>query len=166
MAMSDSTMPEGTDSVIDDAVDAAANAEPSSTQRDTNSKFDTLRQSALDGTSDFRTQAGEKAWAFADQGKARAGDALHSFARMVGDAAGQVDDKIGPQYGDYARKAADAVSGAAESLQSKSLEELVEDAKTAVRNSPAIAIGVAAALGFVVARLARSSVPTNEDENA
>ena len=175
MAMSETAMPEGTNSIIDDAEgtgntafrsnDApAGNGTP--TGEDAKSAFADLKQSALDSTADLRAQASEKAWSFADQGKARAGDALQNLARMVGDAAAQVDEKVGPQYGDYARKAADAVTGAAEGLQNKSVDELVEDAKSAVRNSPAIAIGIAAALGFVIARLARSGAPATEERDA
>lgn len=172
-------LPEGADAIIEDAPietgagddGTAAESKPQehagAAIEEARSTFASLKQAALDNTAELRAQAGDKVWSFADQGKARATTALESLAKMVNDAAGQVDEKVGPEYGAYARKAADAVSGAAESLQNKSLDEIVEDAKSLVRSSPAVAIGIAAALGFVVARLARSGAGApDEDERA
>ena len=77
---------------------------------------------------------------------------------MLTDAAGQVDEKLGQQYGQYARSAADQVQGFAETVKGKDVEDLLEDARRFVRASPAAAIGVAAALGFAVARLVQAGV--------
>jgi hypothetical protein len=44
----------------------------------------------------------------AASGKDKATSALSEVSAMVGNVAGALDDKVGPQYGDYARKAADA----------------------------------------------------------
>ena len=85
------------------------------------------------------------------------GDALHGLSKLIADTAGAVDSKLGPQYGDYARKAAEAVSGAAKSLDDKELDELAEDARNFVRKSPAVAIGAAAIVGFVLMRMMRGS---------
>ena len=108
----------------------------------------------------LRGQASEKAFAFAAQGKDRASTALDELAKVVGDAAATVDEKVGRDYGDYTRRAADAVSGAADTLRSKDIETLYEDARALVGKSPAIAVGTAIVLGFAIARLARSAVPT------
>ncbi len=43
-------------------------------------------------------------------------------------------------------------------MKSKDVEDLLEDARHFVRASPAAAIGVAAALGFAVARLVQAGV--------
>jgi len=43
---------------------------------------------------------------------------------------------------------------------------LFADARELVKKSPAVAIGAAAALGFVVARLARSGIPDNSGNDA
>jgi hypothetical protein len=107
----------------------------------------------------LRDQASEKAFAFANQGKDRATSALEELAKVVNDAASTVDDKVGSDYGDYARRAADAVSGAAATLRDKDVEALYEDARAFVSKSPAIAVGAAIVIGFAVARLARSAVP-------
>lgn len=107
----------------------------------------------------LRDQASEKAFAFATQGKDRATDALEELAKVVNDAASTVDDKVGSDYGDYARRAADAVSGAAATLREKDVEALYEDARAFVSKSPAVAVGAAIVIGFAVARLIRSAVP-------
>lgn len=95
---------------------------------------------------------------YATQGKERASGALDDVARLVGDAANQVDDRLGEQYGRYARVASDAIARLATSLREKDVDQLVGDARDLVRKSPAIAIGAAAAIGFVVARLVKAGV--------
>jgi hypothetical protein len=107
----------------------------------------------------LREQASEKAFTFANQGKDRATNALEELARVVNDAASTVDDKVGSDYGDYARRAADAVSGAAATLREKDIEALYDDARAFVSKSPAVAVGAAIVIGFAVARLARSAIP-------
>ena len=75
---------------------------------------------------------------------------------MIGDSATQIDEKLGNAYGDYARRAADAVSGFSNSLRDKDVDALVGEARDVVRRSPALAIGAAAAAGFVIARLIKA----------
>lgn len=106
----------------------------------------------------LQTQAADKARSFAGDGKAKASGALGDFARMMTDAAGTVDERMGAQYGDYARSAAGYVSGFADSLDQKDVDELVADAREFVRKSPMVAIGTAAALGFVIARVVKAGI--------
>ena len=105
----------------------------------------------------MKGQAADKARAYADQGKERATDALSNFARLIEDTASTIDEKVGAQYGDYARRAAQTVSGYATSLGNKNVDELLADVRETVRKSPAVAIGAAAALGFVLARVIKSA---------
>ena len=109
------------------------------------------------------TQTGvEKARAYAVDGKDRAGGALDEFARLMNDAAGSVDDRLGAQYGDYARSAATSLTGFADTLRNKDVDELLNDARDLVKKSPAVAIGTAAAVGFVLARLVKSGLDAND----
>lgn len=116
------------------------------------------KQTVLEKTSDARAQAGDKARLYAEDGKAKATSALVQLSQMLTDAAGQVDEKLGEQYGQYARAAADKVSGYSTALDGKSVDELVEDARELVKKSPAVAIGAAAAIGFVIARVLTAGV--------
>ena len=116
------------------------------------------RQQLKDASSKLTAQAGDKARSFAEMGKERAGGALDQLAQMLTDAAGQVDGKLGAQYGQYARSAAEQVQGLSASVRDKDIDALLEDARGLVRKSPAVAIGAAATIGFVVARLIQSGL--------
>lgn len=112
-----------------------------------------LKQTLLDKAGEVKGQAAEKARAYAEDGKARATGALGELSRMLTDAADQVDGKLGGQYGQYARDAAERVQGFSSAIDEKSLDELLDLGRELVRKSPAVAIGVAATAGFMVARL-------------
>lgn len=92
----------------------------------------------------------------ANTGKEKASSTLSDVSAMVEDVAKTLDDKVGGQYGDYARRAADAVSGLADTLKSKEVDELLDDARNFVRQRPAVAIGAAAALGFILTRIVKA----------
>lgn len=108
-------------------------------------------------------QAGDRARSFADTGKERASGALDEFSTLMRDAATSVDEKLGEQYGAYARGAADQISGFAESLRGKQVDDLVDDAREFVKKSPAVAVGIAAGVGFVLARLLKSGLDAAGD---
>lgn len=110
-------------------------------------------QTVKEGAATLRTQAQDRARLYAEDGKAKAIDALGQFSTLLNDAAGQVDERLGEQYGQYARAAADRVQSFSAAIEAKDLDELIDDARGLVRRSPAVAVGVAAGLGFVVARL-------------
>ena len=116
------------------------------------------RQQLKDASGKLTTQASDRARGFAEMGKERASGALDQLVQMLNDAAGQVDGKLGAQYGQYARSAADQVQGISSAVRDKDIDELLDDARAVVRKSPAVAIGAAAALGFVVARLIQAGL--------
>lgn len=122
------------------------------------STLSTAKQTVFEKTAEARGQAADKARSYAEDGKARATDALGQLSQMLNDAAGQVDEKLGEQYGQYARAAADRVQGYSSALDAKSVDDLVADARTLVQKSPAVAIGAAAAIGFVIARVLTSGL--------
>ncbi|MCK8456121.1 hypothetical protein [Sphingomonas faeni] len=128
---------------------------------DLSAKTADAKQAIKEGASKYSAQAADKARTFAEDGKARASGALEQIAQLLNDAAGQVDEKLGSQYGGYARSAADSVSGFADQVKAKDIDELVDDARELVRKSPAIAVGAASAIGFVIARLVQSGVDAN-----
>lgn len=111
----------------------------------------------------LKSQAGEKARDVAGQGKDKATGALDEAARFLEDTARTIEEKAGPQYGRYAQNAAQSVSGFAATLRDKDIDDLVEDARDLVRKSPAVAIGAAVAVGFVLARLVKAGVGYEAD---
>jgi len=125
---------------------------------ETGSKLGDAKQAARDGAGKLGAQATDKVRAFAEDGKARAGSALDQLSQMLTDAAGQVDERLGAQYGAYARQAAGSVQTFSASVKDKDLDVLIEDARGFVRKSPAVAIGVAAAIGFAIARVVQAGI--------
>lgn len=134
------------ETVVDNATGAAT--------KDAKAGVQTLKDNVIK----FANDAGDKAKAAAEDGKTRAGGALDELAAMLHDAAGTVDEKVGDQYGQYARSAADAVANFSKSLQSKQVDDLLDEARDFVKKSPAVAIGTAAAIGFVLARLVKAGL--------
>lgn len=105
---------------------------------------------------DFKAKAADSARAAAEKGKDRATEAVGSIGKLIRDSAATIDENVGKQYGDYARSAAEMVDGFAGKMDAKDVDAIAEDARQFVRKSPAVAIGAAAAIGFVLARLIRS----------
>jgi len=130
----------------------------SGTAGDGAGKLADAKQAARDGAGKLGAQASDKVRAYAEEGKARAGGALDQLSQMLTDAAAQVDERLGAQYGNYARQAAGSVQTFSSSVKDKDLDVLLDDARGFVRKSPAVAIGVAAAVGFAIARLVQAGV--------
>ncbi len=181
-----SALPDGTDTVIEGA--AKSNGEGTVTVEDTTLVSerktaaplgDAERPATGGGTSErgladrlregreqLSNQAGEKARGLVSQSLERTAEALGNVSKMVGDTAPGIEERLGPEYGDYARRAAGAIENAANSIASKDPDELIEDTRNFVRNSPGIALAGAAVVGFVVARLLKSGFAKDEDDNA
>lgn len=119
-------------------------------------KAEDIKTKVKSDMSDFKAKATDSAKAAAEKGKDRATEAVGSIGKLIRDSAATIDDNVGKQYGDYARSAADMVEGFAGKMDAKDVDALAEDAREFVRKSPAVAIGAAAAIGFVLARLVRS----------
>lgn len=145
--MADTDLPEGTDHVINGA---GVSGDDSSEAGSGGAFFDKIEG--------WRTQGYDKARDYAVQGKDRATSAIDELLAMINDAAAQVDDKIGSQYGDYARKASSGLESFNAALKGKDVDDLFTEARDLVAKAPAVAIGAAAALGFIVARLAKAGM--------
>jgi ElaB/YqjD/DUF883 family membrane-anchored ribosome-binding protein len=117
-----------------------------------------IKQQLRDGVDNVRQQAGERVRAYAVTGKDKATTALQDLSQVVNDAAAQIDDRLGAQYGDYARRASEAVTGLADTLRDKDVDELFDDAREIVRKSPGVAIGAAAIVGFTLVRLIKAGL--------
>jgi ElaB/YqjD/DUF883 family membrane-anchored ribosome-binding protein len=118
-----------------------------------------------EGREQFASQAGEKARGFVSQGLERTAEALANVSKMIGDTAPGIEERLGGDYADYARRAAGAIESAANTIADKDPDELIEDTRNFVRNSPGIALAGAAVVGFVVARLLKSGVAPDEEDD-
>ena len=125
-----------------------------------------LRDRLRSGREQIATQAGDKARGLVGQGLERTAETLANVSKMVGDTASGIEERLGAEYGDYARRAAGAIENVANTIADKDPDELLEDTRNFVRNSPGIALAGAAVLGFVVARLIKSGLSNEEDDEA
>jgi len=160
MPRRDPELPEGTDHIVSGAaatgggdVGFVASAEPGGT-----SGTDRLVSQVRDQVSNLRGQAGGRLRGYADDGKSKATGLLDDFSVVIADAARSVDSKFGEDYGEYAHRAAGAVSSFADRMRTKSVDDIVDDTREFVRKSPGIAIGIAAVAGFALMRVIKSGL--------
>lgn len=173
--MATETLPEGTDSIIagaseitrDDSNPVSQSADKgagdyagANTSEDASDDNDApfREQTLSDRIQGFKGQAGDRVRDYATQGRDAAADAIGNIVRMIEDAAAQIDDKVGAQYGDYARQGAQSLAGLSDTIKGKDVDDLFDDARRLVANSPGIAVATAATLGFVLARLAKAGI--------
>lgn len=119
-------------------------------------KVESTTEKVKDEMKTLKDKATDGARAAAERGKDKATEATSNIGKLIRDSASTIDEKVGTQYGDYARNAAETIEGFASKLDAKDVDDIVADAREFVRKSPAVAIGAAAAIGFVLARLVRS----------
>ena len=112
----------------------------------------------------LRDQSVERARGYAESGKTRATDLLEELSRVIADTADSIDERLGNDYGEYARRAADGVSALADSLRGKDVDDLYGNVRDAVRKSPGVAVGVAAVVGFTLARLVKAGLEGGGDD--
>ena len=157
-------LPEGTDTIIEGAASTDVTTEdtPLVAGRDTSDRG--LAGRLREGREQLATQAGDRARGFVSQGLERTSEALANVSKMVGDTAAGIEERLGPEYGDYARRAAGAIENVANTIAEKDPDELIDDTRTFVRNSPGIALAGAAVVGFVVARLLKSGLASDRDD--
>ena len=119
---------------------------------------DTIVNQLKEQVSTLKDTGVDRARTMADDGKRQATDFLQAVAEIIQDAASSVEEKLGSQYSGYGTRAADGVNSLASKLNDRSVDDLVDDAREFVRKSPAAAIGIAAIVGFAVARVVRASI--------
>lgn len=149
-------LPEGTDTVISGAAVENENEEALIVREPTTR--DRMLDKVREGRGKLAGQAADKTRGFVGQSLERGSEALANVSKLVGDTAEGLDERLGAEYGDYARKAASAIDDIANSLASKDPDELIEDTRNFVRKSPGMALAGAAIVGFAVARLVKSGL--------
>ena len=106
-----------------------------------------------------RDEAANRARGLVSQGLERSSTALTNVATLIEDTVGQIGEKLGPQYADYARSASETVNRYATTLQNKDPDELVDDAREVIRKSPGAALAGAAIIGFGLIRVLKAGLP-------
>ncbi len=168
MANPNDTLPEGTDSIVTGTgtsnEDSLIMSEPSKS----GTKSATTRTRAVEtlrsSTDKLSGQAADKARGLVGQGLERGSEALANVSKLIGDTATGLDERLGAQYGDYARKAATTIEDTANKLASKDADELIDDTREFVRKSPGVALAGAAIVGFALVRLVKSGLDQPSDK--
>ena len=157
-------LPEGTDAVIAGA--STTEDEEALIVREPTARDATARDRAIDklrsGTDRFSGQAADKARDLVGQGLERSGEALANVSKLVGDTATSLDERLGEEYGEYARRAAGAIEDAANRIAAKNPDELIDDTREFVRKSPGVALAGAAIIGFALVRLVKAGLDRDQ----
>lgn len=122
------------------------------------STTDKLVSQVREQVTGLRSQATDKLRGIADDGKSRATGLLDEISSIIEEAARSIDERLGQEYGDYAHRASGAVSSFAGSVREKSVEDLIDDTRSVVRSSPAVAVAAAAVIGFALMRVVRTGL--------
>lgn len=165
----DPELPEGTDHVVQGAAGSSTNSNGNGGRRSgggSSSGFiatsdggtEKLVSQVREQVSSLRGKATGRLRGFADDGKGRATGLLDEFSGVIDDAARSVDERLGEDYGQYAHRAADALSAFAGRVRDKSVDDILDDTRSLVRSSPAIAIGLAAVAGFALMRVIKTGL--------
>jgi len=167
MAEQENELPEGTDKVIDGAMERETPASRSRRSGPTgqSSSGGALMDKVRDSGGKLSEQAAGKARDFVAQGIERSAEAIANVSKLVGDTASGLDERLGPEYGDYARTAAESLESAANKLAAKDADELIEDTRNFVRKSPGVALAGAAIVGFALARLVKSGLSGGDEDD-
>ena len=176
MVQDNRNLPEGTDSIIPGAMETdtsdvtgsaqnrgtggqgSSSQSARSSQSGAGSSGGSVMQKIRSSGDRLSGEAADKARDFVGQGLERSSDALSNVSKLVGDTAEGLEEKLGPEYADYARRAAEAIDRTAESLRNKNPDELIDDTREFVRKSPAVALAGAAIVGFALARIVKSGL--------
>lgn len=108
-----------------------------------------------------RSQATDKVRSAAEQGKEKAVGTLEGLSQAAHRIADELNQGQTAAVAPYAHKAADLIGGFSQSLRDKPVDELLDDVRVYVRQNPSVAIGVAVATGFALARFLKA---TQHDE--
>ena len=166
MPRRDPELPEGTDHVIRGASETGEGANQGggfvakTDGGDTSSGSGTERlvTQVREQVANLRGQAGDRVRGLADDGKSRASSLLDEVSGVIADAARSVDERLGEDYGRYAHRAADSLSGFAGKVRDKNVDDLLDDTRDFIRKSPAVAIGIAAVAGFALLRVIKTGL--------
>lgn len=167
----DPELPEGTDQIVEGASGGSSGGSSSgpgdgggfvarsgSEGSSSGSTTDKLVHQVREQVTSLRGQATDKLRGLADDGKDRATGLLDDISSIIEDAARSIDERLGDEYGDYAHRASGAVSSFAGRVRGKTVDDLIDDTRSIVRQSPAVAIAAAAVVGFALVRVIRTGL--------
>ncbi|MEO5773269.1 MAG: hypothetical protein ABIQ32_04010 [Sphingomicrobium sp.] len=173
MVQNSNELPEGTDTIIAGASETGVSdndtlvVDPAPVpDAPTSGGAGTWTEKLRGSTENLTDQAGTKARDLVGQGLERGSEALANVSRLIGDSAGGLDERLGEDFGNYARRAATSLEDVANRLATKDPDELFDDTREFIRKSPGVALAGAAIAGFVLTRLIKNGLSSSNDDDA
>lgn len=117
---------------------------------------DEIADTNVASTFSLRDQATAKAQEFAHLGKEKASELLENLTTLTDEVSLKLREKFGDKYPQYLTDMAGTLAALAVDLRAKEVGELINSTRDFVRKRPAVAIGTAAAAGFLLARMMKS----------
>jgi hypothetical protein len=102
-------------------------------------------------------QAQQQARSALNQQKGRAAEGMESMVQALRDTGRQLRHQEHGTMAQYTEQAADKIENFSSSLREKDVDEIVRDVENFARREPALFLGGALALGFMVSRFLKSS---------
>ena len=109
----------------------------------------------------LRGQAVDRARSTAEESKTKAAGLLDDLGGNVQEIAGKLRQSQAAPVADYVERLAGYAQGFAAQLRDKPVDELVGDVRYYARQNPAVAVGVAVAIGFAFARFVKATAPVS-----
>jgi hypothetical protein len=113
----------------------------------------------------LQSKSVEKVRQLAETGKGRVDENLDAVIELADRGAQTIEERYGEEYGRYARQAADYVTGFAGNIRNKSVDDLLEDSRSFVRQNGLAAVLGAVLAGFVATRIVRAGLDEDTDED-
>jgi gas vesicle protein len=119
--------------------------------------IDEAKEKARQAAHDAQQKVSEELRTRVDTTRTRAADALGSVAQALTTSVQQLRDQNQSMPGDYVQRAGDQIRRASDYLRTTDTDELVRNAEDFARRQPAVFLGGAFVLGFLAARLVKST---------
>jgi ElaB/YqjD/DUF883 family membrane-anchored ribosome-binding protein len=104
-----------------------------------------------------RSALTSKVLSFADEGKTQVTGTLDGLAETVRDVASKLEANGAAPFAGFVHQAADTVAGWSSAVDARSIDDLIDDTRTLVRTSPAVAVGLSIVAGLFLSRLIKAS---------
>ncbi len=128
-------------------------------------EYETLREESLTAVREAAGTARQQLHDYVDERQSAIAENVQAIADAMQESAGSLETQNRDTVANYWRRAAVGTEDLARWLESKSAQELWQQGQTYARRQPGLAFGGAVAVGFLLARLLKSSEPEAESRS-
>ena len=137
--------------------DASANANANTPGGGAAGTMEDAKEKARQAATDAQRKVSDELRTRVDSTRARAADALGSVAHALTSSVQQLRTENQPIPSEYVERAGTQIRRASDYLRNTNTDDLVRNAESFARRQPAVFLGGAFVLGFLAARLVKSS---------